>query len=130
MNPTTDTLSCAPAPVPAASERVCPNCNTSFPAGGRGLGKTFCSKDCRVAFNNRAKAEGAVMAALVKCWVQNRHAKPGSREAELCRRARGELTEMARMFLKADAEAGRPPVADYVEVLLRDTLYIDRCRKF
>ena len=110
--------------------RVCPECGGQFPAGGRGLGKVFCSKDHRLAFNARAKAEGAVMAALVKCWVQNRHAKPGSREADLCRRARGELTEMARMFLDADAEAGRPPIAGYVEALLRDTLYVDRSRKF
>ena len=117
------------APTPA-DMRSCPNCGDSFPAGGRGLGKRFCGKPCREAFANRSKAEGAVMAALVKCWVQNRHAKPGSREADLCRRARSELTEMARMFLDADQEAGRPPVADYVEQLLGDTLYIDRSRKF
>jgi hypothetical protein len=33
--------------------------------------------------------------------------------------------------MDADEEAGRPPVADYVETLLdSDTLYIDRSRKF
>jgi endogenous inhibitor of DNA gyrase (YacG/DUF329 family) len=115
------------APVPA---RQCPNCGKDVPAGGRGLGRTFCSKDCRVSFNNRAKAEGAVVIALAKCWTHNRHAKPGTREAELCRRSRSELTEILRMMLDADAEAGRPPVTDYVETLLRDTLYCDRTRKF
>jgi endogenous inhibitor of DNA gyrase (YacG/DUF329 family) len=115
------------APVPA---RLCPNCGDPVPAGGRGLGRTFCSKDCRVAFNNRAKAEGAVVIALAKCWTANRHAKPGTREADLCRRARSELTEILRMMVDADEEAGRPPVADYVETLLRDTLYCDRTRKF
>lgn len=111
--------------------RVCPNCGTSFPAGGRGLGKRFCSSSCRTSFANRQKAEGAVMASLVKCWLANRHAKPGTREAELCRKARAELTEIGRMFIEADEEAGRPPVADYVEALFSDdTLYIDRSRKF
>lgn len=112
-------------------QRVCPNCSATFAAGGRGLGKTFCSKDCRVDFNNRAKAEGAVVIALAKCWTQNRHAKPGTREAELCRQSRSELTEILRMMLDADEEAGRPPVADYVETLFNSgTLYVDRTRKF
>lgn len=124
------TVPCAQQPENQPAVRVCPNCGNGFAAGGRGLGKTFCSKDCRMAFNNRAKAEGAVMSALVKCWLANRHAKPGSREAELCRQARAELTEIGRMFIDADEQAGRPPVTDYVETLLRDTLYIDRCRKF
>lgn len=120
-----------PAAAPAAQQsRVCPNCGVAFPAGGRGLGKTFCSKDCRVEFGNRSAAEGKVMAALVKCWLGNRHAKPGSREAELCRRARAELTEIGRTFIEADEEAGRPPICDYVETLLRDTIYMDRTRKF
>lgn len=125
-----ETVSVPQQPEIAPAVRVCPNCGTNFPAGGRGLGKTFCSKPCRVTFANRQKAEGAVMASLVKCWLGNRHAKPGTREAELCRRARAELTEIGRMFIDADADAGRPPVADYVESLLADTLYIDRCRKF
>jgi hypothetical protein len=94
------------------------------------MGKVFCSKDCRVAFNNRAKAEGAVMVALVKAWTLNRHAKPGTREADICRRARSELTEIARMFVDADKDAGRPPVTDYVEKLLENTLYVDRSRKY
>jgi endogenous inhibitor of DNA gyrase (YacG/DUF329 family) len=128
MTDTLNPVAAAPAPVPA---RLCPNCGDPVPAGGRGLGRTFCSKDCRVAFNNRAKAEGAVIVALAKCWTDNRHAKPGSREAELCRWARSELTETLRMMLDADKDAGRPPVADYVETL-RDsgTLYCDRTRKF
>lgn len=114
-----------------AQQRSCPNCGGKFAAGGRGLGKTFCSKDCRVAFNNRAKAEGAVVIALAKCWTENRHAKPGTREAELCRQSRSELTEILRLMLDADADAGRPPVADYVETLFNSgTLYCDRTRKF
>ncbi len=129
LAPATPAQAAVEAASPAAV-KVCPNCGNSFSAGGRGMGKRFCDSSCRTAFNNRAKAEGAVMAALVKCWVQNRHAKPGTREAELCRQSRSELTEMTRMFLDADKDAGRPPVADYVEQLLEDTLYVDRCRKF
>jgi hypothetical protein len=110
---TYDRLHLKPFRAPSSTEtqpavRVCPNCAASFAAGGRGLGKTFCSKDCRVAFNNRAKAEGAVMSALVKCWLANRHAKPGTREAELCRRARAELTEIGRMF-HGRGRRSRPP---------------------
>lgn len=127
MTDTIETVSAAPA---QPQTRQCPNCGGSFPAGGRGLGKTFCGKDCRVAFNNRAKAEGAVIIALAKCWTANRHARPGTREAELCRQSRSELTEILRMFVDADVEAGRPPIGDYVETLLRDTLYCDRTRKF
>lgn len=128
---TQNTVSHADTPAQAVQQRVCPNCGGQFAAGGRGLGKTFCSKDCRVDFNNRAKAEGAVVIALAKCWTQNRHAKPGTREAELCRTARSELTEILRMMLDADADAGRPPVADYVETLFASgTLYCDRTRKF
>lgn len=129
MNALTTVSAATPAPAEPVA-LTCPNCGTSFPAGGRGMGKTFCSTPCRVSFNNRAKAEGAVMASLVKCWLANRHAKADTREAELCRRARAELTEIGRMFIEADEAAGRPPVADYVEVLLRDTMYVDRTRKF
>jgi endogenous inhibitor of DNA gyrase (YacG/DUF329 family) len=110
--------------------RRCPNCGNTFAAGGRGLGKTFCEKKCREAFNARAKAEGAVLVALVKCHHQSRHAPAGSREAEVCASARRETAEIVRMFLEADEEAGRPPLTDYVEGLLKNTLYVDRTRKF
>ncbi len=128
MNAQSPVLS-SDAPLAAAEARVCPECGVGFPAGGRGLGKVFCSKAHRVAYGNRAKAEGGVMAALVKCWLLNRHAKPGSREADLCRRARAELTEIGRLFLENDAKAGRPPVTSYVEALLANDMYMDRTRK-
>jgi endogenous inhibitor of DNA gyrase (YacG/DUF329 family) len=131
MFDTQNTAIVADAQPSKAPARVCPNCGNSFAAGGRGLGKTFCGKQCRMDFNNRAKAEGAVIIALAKCWTQNRHAKPDTREAELCRQSRSELTEILRMMLDADADAGRPPVADYVETLFASgTLYVDRTRKF
>lgn len=110
-------------------ERRCPQCGRFVKGSGRGRGKVFCAACCRTRFNNRSKAEGAVMVALVKCWHENRHAKSGTREAELCRRARTELSEITRTLLERDAEAGRPPIADYVEVLLDGTLYADRSRK-
>ena len=117
------------APVQRES-KVCPNCGTKFPAGGRGLGKVHCSKECRVAFNNRAKAEGAVIVAFVKAHHQLRHAKPGTREAEVCSMARRELAEIVRSMLDADEDAGRPPLTDYIEGLCANTLYCDRTRKF
>jgi endogenous inhibitor of DNA gyrase (YacG/DUF329 family) len=131
---TTTTTVSAPTAAPAASTvaprlKVCPNCGGTVEAGGRGMGRTFCTKDCRVAFNNRMKAEGAVMAALVKGWVLNRHAKPETMEAEVCAMARRELTQIARHFIDADKAAGRPPVTDFVAQLLQDTQYADRARK-
>lgn len=114
----------------ASTEKHCPNCGDAVQPGGRGLGKVFCDKTCRVAFNNRAKAEGAVIVALVKCWLATRHAKPGTREADVCRRARRELTDIGRHLLERDAQAGRPPIVDYVEVLLAEgSIYADRARK-
>jgi hypothetical protein len=112
-----------------AATKVCPNCGEDVPPGGTGLGRTFCSAACRRAFNNRTKAEGAVMASLVKAWVLNRHAKPGTREAEVCSNARRELTEIARIFLDNDEAAGRPPITAYVGEMLETGRYIDRTRK-
>lgn len=123
-------VSAALAPEIKPESKVCPNCGVKFPKGGRGLGKIHCSKECRVQFNNRAKAEGAVIVALVKAHHQLRHAKPGTREAEVCSMARRELAEITRMLIESDEEAGRPPLTDYVETLLSATLYVDRTRKF
>lgn len=110
--------------------RTCPNCGSKFPAGGRGLGKRHCSTECRIDFNNRAKAEGAVIITLAKVWIANRHAKPGSKAAETCAEARRELNEIVSIFIDADAEAGRPSLVDYVSEMLTETRYIDRTRKF
>jgi hypothetical protein len=119
----------APASAPEIEHKICPECGVSFPVGGRGLGKTFCCKEHRVAFNNRAKAEGAVLVAFVKAWTLTRHAKPGSDKADLCGEARRELTAIASMLNDADKAAGRPDATVYVKALMESgTLYCDRRR--
>lgn len=110
-------------------EIICPNCGDGFTPGGRGLGKRFCSPSCRRLFHNRAKGEGAVVSALVKAWVETRHAERGSEAAKVCREARRELTEIAAILIDRDRAAGRPPAHKYVQSLLEDSRYIDRARR-
>lgn len=108
---------------------TCPGCGDHFPAGGRGLGKTFCTDACRRAFHAACKTEGGPLAPLVKAWHATRHAKPGTREAEICRFARGQITEMARMFLDADEEAGRDAIAYVGQLMDSGFQFADRCKR-
>lgn len=109
--------------------KSCPGCGAKFNPGGRGLGKNFCSEACRTSFQSRMKAEGAPVAALVKAWNATRHAKPGTREAEICRFARSELTAIAGHFNDRDEELGRPSAVDYVESLMRSgRIWADRIK--
>lgn len=111
-----------------AASKTCPGCGAQFPTGGRGLGKAFCSDPCRTGFHNRAKAEGGPMVALVKAWTMTRHAKPGTREAEICRYARSELTAIASHFNERDEAEGRSAV-DYVATLMDSgTIWADRLK--
>ena len=68
------------------------------------------------------------MPTLLRCWLQHRRAVKDSREAELCLRALRELTQIGREFELRDREAGRPPIADYAEELMRD-MHIDRAQR-
>lgn len=114
----------------ACGVRKCPGCGGSVEGAGRGYtGKTFCTNQCRQAFNNRMKGEGAPVAALVKAWTMTRHAKPGTEEAEVCRYAMSQLTQIARDFNDRDEDAGRPSAVAYVKTLMASgTLYCDRAR--
>jgi predicted nucleic acid-binding Zn ribbon protein len=113
-----------PAPL-----KNCPGCGTAFPAGGRGLGKVFCSTPCRTGFQNRMKSEGAPLAPLVKAWTKTRHAKPGTREAAICTFARGQITAIASVLNDADEDRGSSAV-DYVGALMDSgTMWCDRTRK-
>lgn len=93
------------------------------------MGKTFCSTDCRKAFHNAHRVDGFPLAPMIKAWHATRHAKPGSREAEICRFARGQVTEMARMFLDRDEDAGRDVVAYIGGLMDSGELYIDRAER-
>lgn len=124
----------AATPVATTTGR-CPNCGNDVEAGGRGRGRVFCPategrKACRELFANRAKSQGAPLLPLVLAWTETRHAKPGSREAEICKKARAEITAIARQFLDEAKAEGRPPAADYAETLFRSgERYMDRTRR-
>ena len=115
---------------PATTTGRCPNCGDDVQAGGRGRGRVFCRPRCRELFAARSKSEGAPLLAFVLAWTETRHAKPGTREADLCKAARSEVTAIARMLLDQRKADGMPPAADYVETLLRDgERYMDRTRR-
>lgn len=107
----------------------CPGCGDPFEPGGRGLGKKFCSDKCRKAFHNLTLVEGGPLAPLVKAWHATRHAKPGTREAAICTFARGQITEIARLFLDRDAEHGRDTVAYVGNLMDSGSLFIDRTKR-
>lgn len=96
--------------------RRCAACNTSFQPSREWA--TFCSTACRTGFANRAKSEGGPLAPLVKAWNATRHAKPGTREAEICRFARSQITAIARELNEADEAAARASAIDYVGGLM------------
>lgn len=112
------------------SDRTCPECASPIVGKGRGMGKLFCSKVCRVAYHNRAYSQAGVLASLTKAWNATRHASPGSREAEICRYARSEITRIARILNDADKAMRRPDAASYVEKLMQSgSMYMDRRTK-
>lgn len=115
---------------PATTTGRCPNCGDDVQSGGRGRGRVFCRTRCRELFAARSKSEGAPLLAYVLASIETRHAKPGTREAELCRQARSEMTAIARDILARRKADGMPPAADYVETLLATgERYMDRTRR-
>lgn len=110
-------------------ERFCPNCGDGFTSRGRGVAKRFCSPGCKKQFHNRELGEGAAAIHFVKAWLGTRHAPKGSPDAEICREARRELTQLARMLIERDKEAGRPPASAYVADVLKVNRGMDRRRK-
>lgn len=122
---TTDT----DAAVANSDKRACPGCGGHVEEGGRGTGRVFCTSTCRTGFQNRMKAEGGVLAALIKAQTLTRHAKPGTREAEICSFARSQITQIAAYFNDRDEEEGRPSAVDYVGTLMDSGfIYMDRVR--
>lgn len=111
---------------PEGNVRICPGCGVEFEAGGRGLGKTFHSDKCRQSFHAVHRKEGFPLAPMVKAWHATRHAKPDTREAEICRFARGQITEIARIYLDEDEDMGRDVVAYVGSLMDSGELYIDR----
>lgn len=119
---------CTGASAGNSTSRECPGCGARFEAGGRGLGKIFCTDQCRKRFHAVHASQGNAMAALVKVWHSTRHAKPGSREAAICAFARRELAEIARLHLDDDKASGRDVVAYVGSLMDSGTLFVDRRR--
>lgn len=77
----------------------------------------------------RPESEGAAAIKLVKAWVGTRHAATGTREADICRTARRELTQLAEILIRRDRDMGRAPASDYIAALGEDgSMVIDRVR--
>lgn len=58
-----------------------------------------------------------------------RHAKAGTREAEINRYARREITAIAKLFNEQDQADDRASVLDYVGALMDSaSLFVDRIR--
>lgn len=107
--------------------RNCPECQTAF-TPKRDHGR-FCQPSCGKAWNNRHTAKGGPLAQLVKAWLATRHAKPGTRDAEICRYARAELTRMGRDLLDDDTAHDRD-VTDVVGAMMdAGESYADRQQK-
>ena len=91
--------------------------------------KRFCSAACRKTWNNRQTVRGGPVMPILQAWHMTRHAKPGTREAEINRYARRELTSIASIFNEQDREAGRMSPLDVVGALMDSaSLYVDRVR--
>lgn len=115
--------------LPTPETALCPECGRSFELRRN---RRFCPRStgrkCQADFNNRMAAEGKLLAPLVKAMMATRGGG-GRPVADICSRARTELTRIARILNDADKAAGRPPVHLYVERLLDgDTFYMDRRR--
>jgi len=116
-----------PAANNAAPARSCAECGSLF-VPGRETAR-FCAEACRKAWGNRNTGRGGSVVPILQAWGMTRHAKPGTREAEINRYARRELTDMARTLNGEDKAAGRASVLDYVGALMdARVMFVDRKR--
>jgi hypothetical protein len=84
---------------------------------------------CAKAWANRNTKRGGPTVPILMAWAATRHAKAGTREADINRYARRELTAMAREYAEQDKGAGRPTPLDYVGALMDSaSLFVDRKR--
>lgn len=113
----------------AQDERNCPNCGDGFTP--KRADQRFCTRNCTRSFHNRALSEGMSAIKLVKAWIETRHAKKGTREYELCRTARRELTQLAELLIARDKAMGRPPAHEYVAGRVTEGVYyMDAFQRF
>ena len=105
--------------------RSCAECGSTFETSRETA--RYCSSDCGKAWNNRNTTRGGPVMQILQAWHDTRHAKPGTREAEINRYARRELTTIAGLFNKADRSRKGQSAVDYVGGLMdARVLYVDK----
>lgn len=105
---------CAPTAGPAPYSRhfrpvsrVCPECNETFETPSRK--KTFCCDAHKLAFHNRNAARGKVLIPLAMAW------RAGRGSGDTAKKAFAQLTSTLDRFVREDREAGRLPMAQYLQ---------------
>lgn len=105
--------------------RVCPECSGEFepPTKGPGQHKRFCKAECRVAWSNREKSQGAALITRAKIWRAHRGA------GEHGKAAWGQMTAILDILIDDDRAAGRKSLKSkelepFVRATLRDA-YLD-----
>jgi hypothetical protein len=113
-----------------ARRATCPECGSFFVP--KSYQQTFCCKEHKAAFQNRAANEGRAIIALAKAWRAGRNVKGSSPEAQALRQTASEaLSEMSSildLFAAQDNAANRPNPLGYAKSLLRQGKFIDRQR--
>lgn len=118
-----DTQATVPAPQSGRKARICAECGTSFvPARPQ---QQFCESAHKIAFQNRAAAEGRAVIALAKAWRASRNS---AANRELGSKCLSELAAILDLFNSDDRAAGRPSPMIYAESLLKQGRFIDRRR--
>ena len=107
----------------APKSPICPNCGNPFKR--KSYQQSFCGKECKIAFQNRAAAEGRAIVALAKAWRASRNAKANREIGAQCL---AELCSILDSFNSEDRAAGRPSPIGYAKGLLAQGRYIDRQR--
>lgn len=110
------------------SGKRCPSCGSPVPAGGRGLGRVFCSPKCRVALHAVHRIQGFQLAALVKAVRATCGAKAGTREAAIGRFAKDQIRQLATAYLDADRQAGRDAVGYVGSLMDSGSVAVQRAR--
>lgn len=112
----------------------CAECATVFQQTRQG--QRFCPapagkrvSPCATAWGNRNTSRGGAVVPIMLAWAMTRHAKSGTREADINRYARRELTAMARDMIDEDKAEDRGSVLEYVGALMDSRAqYVDRKR--
>ncbi len=116
-------------PKPSIQQRgqdmICPECGGPVVRQhARGKVPVYCSKEHKIAHQNRRTVRGAGLSALAQAWRIDR----GS--GEIAKQAFAQMVGMLDQFNAEDAAAGRPKADLFAAKLLADgTMFFDRQRR-